>query len=225
MGRQFCYALWAVFHVVGSESAVGSTYLHLASKKCKEWSLSSGGCARVPPSDPECPKHLDLLVEVKDRSENSAQRLVRLRSERLLLFIKYAREHLKKNRNFLITQRGVNIAGYFDKVVNWLQKRIKRRSTGKVRGSRRYELNRNPDVRFKALVRDTCRSTFKEGQELLVPSQTEKSNILSSGLIYKYLTGEAGNKLKDAIILRKSYYARKRSIEDVLSTAFPERKP
>ena len=189
--------LWAVFHVVGkAESAVGSTYLHLASKKCKEWSLSSGGCARVPPSDPECPKHLDLLVEVKDRSENSAQRLVRLRSERLLLFIKYAREHLKKNRNFLITQRGVNIAGYFDKVVNWLQKRIKRRSKGKVRGSRRYELNRNPDVRFKALVRDTCRSTFKEGQELLVPSQTEKFNILSSGLNIQVFNGRSGNRVK-----------------------------
>ena len=94
-GAAFLIALlWAVFHVVGkAESVVGSTYLHHASKKCKEWSMSLGGCPRIAPTEPECPKHLDLLVEWKGRSENSAQRLVRLRSERLLLFIKYAREH------------------------------------------------------------------------------------------------------------------------------------
>eukprot|EP00944_MAST-04C_sp_MAST-4C-sp1_P005518 g5518.t1 len=91
---------------------------------------------------------------------------------------------------------GVNIAGYFDKVVNWLRKRIKRSSEGKVRGSRRYELNRNRDVKFKALVRDTCRSTFKEGQELLVPSQTENFNILSSGLKIQVFNGRSGNTLK-----------------------------
>ena len=83
---------------------------------------------------------------------------------------------------------------YFDKVVNWLR-RIKRSSKGKVRG-RRYELNRNRDVKFKALVRDTCRSTFKEGQKLLVPSQTENFNILSSGLNIQVFNGRSGNTLK-----------------------------
>ena len=45
-GAAFLIALlWAVFHVVGkADSVVGSTYLHHASKKCKEWSMSLGGC-------------------------------------------------------------------------------------------------------------------------------------------------------------------------------------
>lgn len=196
-GTVFLLALLCViFYVNKAESVASNTLLHHASKKCKEWAYSLGGCARIPPSEPQCPKHLDLLVEFRQPSENNAQRLVRLRSQRLLFFIKYAREHLNKNRNSLITEEGVNVAGYFDKVINWLRKRIKRNSNVKVRAANRHELNRNRDVKFESLVKYTCRSTFKEGQKLSVPSQKENFNTLSAGLRVQVFNGRRGNIVK-----------------------------